>query len=109
MQKRQPIGAFELKQATANLKFLEEKLQTKSNAAQHHNIANRLLGDLEFGGHVRPNTEEFNLAAYFHQADVCNAEFYRTFQTSTFFGAGLLRRIRAERDALGIMIPKRCR
>ena len=48
MQKRQPVGAFELKQATANLKFLEAKLRTKSNAAQYHNMANRLLGDLEF-------------------------------------------------------------
>ena len=67
MQKRQPVGAFELKQATINLKFLEEKLQRKSNAAQYHNMANRLLGDLEFRGHVRPITEEFNLGANFHE------------------------------------------
>ena len=85
MQKRQPVGAFELKQATINLKFLEEKLQRKSNAAQYHNMANRLLGDLEFRGHVRPITEEFNLGANYHQQDVRNAEFYRTFRTATFF------------------------
>ena len=95
MQKRQPVGAFELKQATTNLKFLEEKLQGKSNAAQDHDMANHLLEDFEFRGHVRPITEEFNLAANYHQQDVCNAEFYRTFPTITFFGAGLLDRLRA--------------
>ena len=46
IQKRQPVGAFELHQATKNLKHLEKKLQGKSNAAQYHNIANRMLGDL---------------------------------------------------------------
>ena len=84
IQKPQPIGTFELKQPTANLKYLEEKLRGKSNAAQYHNMANRLLGDLEFRGHVRPITEEFNLAANSHEQDVCNAEFYRTFGTTTF-------------------------
>ena len=46
MHKRQQVRAFELKQATMNHTFLEEKLQSKSNAAQYHNMANRLLGDL---------------------------------------------------------------
>ena len=89
-----------MKQATANLKFLEAKLRNKSNAAQYHNMANRLLGDLEFRGHVRPITEEFNLAANFLEEDVCNAEFYRTFPSATFQGAALLRRLRAEKQAL---------
>jgi hypothetical protein len=101
MQKRQPVGAFELKQATANLKFLQGKLQGKSNAAQYHNMANRVLGDLEFRGHVRPITEEFNLPANYHEHDVCNAELYRTFGTATFCGAGLLRRLRRAKDAIG--------
>ena len=60
MQKRQPVGVFELKQATMSLKYLETKLRNKSNVSQYHNIANRLLGDLEFRGHVRPITEELN-------------------------------------------------
>ena len=63
-------------------------------------MANRLLGDLEFRGHVRPITEEFNLSANFHEEDVCNAEFYRTFSTAHFYGAGLLRRLRAEKETL---------
>ena len=50
---------------------------------------------------MRPITEEFNLAANFHQQDVCNAEFYRTFATATLFGVGLLRRLQAAKDALG--------
>ena len=101
MQKRQPVGAFELKQATANLKFLESKLRNKSSAAQYHNMTNRLcVGDLEFRGHVRPITEEFNLAANYVQDDVCNAEFYRTFVSATFQGAELLRRLSAEKQAL---------
>ena len=102
MQKRQPVGVFELKQATLNLKYLEEKLKNKSNAAQYHNMANRMLGDLEFRGHVRPITEEFNLAANYHEDDVRNAEFYRTFRTRNFDGAALLRRLKAEKQALGI-------
>ena len=73
MQKRQPVGAFELREATKNLKYLNNKLPHKSNAAQFHNIANRMLGDLEFRGHHRPITEEFNLAANFHAQDVMNA------------------------------------
>ena len=62
---------------------MDAKLQSKSNAAQYHNMANRLLGDLEFRGHVRPITEELNLAANYHQDDVCNAEFDRTFICQT--------------------------
>ena len=100
MQKRQPVGAFELKQAALNLKFLEDKLQSKSHAAQFHHAANRMLSDLEFRGHVRPITEEFNLAGNFHQHDVCNAEFYRTYRNVSFYGAGLLRRLRSLKDAL---------
>ena len=76
MQKKQPVGKFELQQAMQNLKFLQEKLQNKSNAAQYHNLANCMLGDLEFRGHLRPITEEFNLAANYHHHDVLNAEFY---------------------------------
>ena len=82
------MGKFELQQATENLKFLEKKLQGKSNAAQYHNLANRLFGDLEFRGHIRPITEEFNLAGNYDQQDVCNAEFYRTYGTQSFLVLG---------------------
>ena len=96
------MGKFELQQATANLKFLQDKLQNKSNAAQYHNLANRMLGDLEFRGHVRPiTTEEFNLAANYHHHDVRNAEFYRTFEGITFFGADLSTRLRALKNDHG--------
>ena len=55
-------------------------------------MANRMLGDLEFRGHARPATEEFNLAANHDSADVTKAEFLRTFITVTFPGSELLRR-----------------
>ena len=109
MQKRQPIGAFELKQAALNLKFLEAKLRTKSNAYQYHNIANRMLGDLEFRGHVRPITEEFNLAANYHPQDVRNAEFHRTYATASFYGAGLLHRLRSEKQKLDVATTRNVR
>ena len=96
IQKTQPIGVFELKQATIKHKFLEKTLSAKSNAYQYHNMANRLLGDLEFRRHVRPINEEFNLAANYHEDDVRNAGFYRTFATQTFVGVGLLRRLKRE-------------
>ena len=106
MTKRQPVGTHELKQATDNLKLLEPKLATKSNAAQYHNMANRLLGDLEFRGHVRPITEEFNLAANYHKDDVMNAEFYRTFDTQTFLGQRLLELERREIVNVSLRLPK---
>ena len=59
-----------------------------------------MLSDLEFRGHVRPITEELNLAGNFHQHDVCNAEFYRAYRNVSFYGAGLLRRLRSLKDAL---------
>ena len=51
-----------------------------------------MLGDLEFRGHARPATEEFNLAAYYDEQDVCRAEFLRTFTTVAFLGGELLNR-----------------
>ena len=57
-------------------------------------MANRMLGDLEFRGHFRPATEEFNLAANHDESDVTRAEFLRSFATTTFRGGELLKRER---------------
>jgi hypothetical protein len=92
IQKRQPIGKFELKQAALNLQFLKNSISHRSNAQQYHHAANRMLGDLEYRGHVRPATEEFNLASNYCETDVTNAEFIRTFQTADFYGGNLIRR-----------------
>ena len=92
IQKRQPVGKFELRQASMNLRFLAKTIQHRSNRQQYHHVANRMLGDLEFRGHARPATEEFNLAANHDNSDVTKAEFLRTFATTTFPGAQLLRR-----------------
>ena len=64
-------------------------------------MANRMLGDLECRGHVRPITEELNLAANYYRQNFRNAEFYRTFATTTFSGAGLLNRLRAIKNDHG--------
>ena len=92
IQKRQPVGKFELRQASMNLRFLANTIKHRSNRQQYHHVANRMLGDLEFRGHARPAIEEFNLAANHDSSDVTKAEFLRTFATDTFLGAELLRR-----------------
>ena len=51
-----------------------------------------MLGDLEFRGHARPATEEFNLAAHYDENDVTRAEVLRTCQSQACCGADLLRR-----------------
>ncbi len=94
IQKRQPVGKFELRQAAMNLKFLQKTIEHRSNPQQYHHVANRLLGDLEYRGHVRPATEEFNLAGNHKEKDLMSAEFIRTFPTQAFYGGDLLRRLR---------------
>ena len=94
--KRQPIGQFQLRQAARNLQHLASSINHRSATQQFHHVANRMLGDLEFRGHVRPATEEFNLAGNYDATDVTNAEFVRTYQTRTFHGAHLLHRLRYE-------------
>ena len=94
MSKRQPVGEFEISKAVANLKFLEEKLKLKSPVHQVHTVVNRMFGDLEFRGSVRPITEEFNLAGNHDKRDVLNAEFYRTSEFCQFSGGNILRLLR---------------
>ena len=103
IQKRQPVGKFELRQAACNLKYLAKTIEKRSNAQQYHHVANRMLGDLEYRGHVRPATEEFNLAGNYKEKDILAAEFIRTFLTSNFYGGELLRRWRQlKEDGAGI-------
>ena len=92
IQKRQLVGKFELRQASMNLRCLAKTIQHRSNRQQYHHVANRILGDLEFRGHARPATEEFNLATNHHGNDVMKAEFLRTFPSKLFKGGELLRR-----------------
>ena len=47
---------------------------------------------MEFRGHARQATEEFNLAANHDNGDVTRAEFLRSFVTSSFLGGELLKR-----------------
>ena len=45
IQKRQPVGKFELRQAACNLKFLAKTIEQRSDAQQYHHVANRLQVD----------------------------------------------------------------
>jgi len=101
IQKRQPVGKFELRQATLNLQYLAKAIRTRSNKEQYHRVANRLLGDLEYRGHVRPATEEFNLAGNHRPEDLMNAEFIRTFMSQSFCGGYLLNRLKYEKGTQG--------
>ena len=112
MSKRQPVGEFEIAKAVANLKFLQEKLKLKSPVHQVHTVVNRMFGDLEFRGSVRPITEEFNLAGNHDKRDVLNAEFYRTSQFAQFSGGNILRLLRnrkrkaSHEDDTMVVVPK---
>ena len=68
-----------------------------------------MFGDLEFRGHVRPATEEFNFAGSHHPQDVTNAEFMRTFRNVTLPGGQLVRRLKDEmqREAERIVLKVR--
>ena len=94
MSKRQPVGEFEIAKAVANFKYLQEKLKLKSPVHQVHTVVNRMFGDLEFRGSVRPITEEFNLAGNHDKGDVLKAEFFRTSQFAQFSGGNILRLLR---------------
>ena len=48
--KKQPIGKFELKQAALNLRHFAHKISQRSLAQHYHQVANRMLGDLECRG-----------------------------------------------------------
>ena len=76
VQKRQPVGKFELAQAAANLQYLSKSISGRSNKEQFHRMANRMLGDLEFRGQARTATEEFKLAANWHHHDVKKRRVY---------------------------------
>ena len=101
IHKVQRVGKFSLRQATRNLKSLSSSIEQRTQAQQFHHVANRLLGDLEYRGHVRPATEECNLAGNHHANDVYFAEFIRSFQSSTFHGNQLLQRLRSEINSDG--------
>ena len=88
IQKRQLVGKFELRQAALNLKYLAKSIEKRSNAQQYHHVANRMLGDLEYRGHVRLATEESNLSGNHNETDIMAAEFIRTFMAAPFHVGG---------------------
>ena len=100
IQKRQPVGRFELRQASLNLNYLAESIRKRSNKQHFHHAANTVYKDLECRGQVRPATEEFNLAGNYHPEDMRYAESLFSFQTVPFYGSALLKREEAEKKML---------
>eukprot|EP00972_Heterocapsa_arctica_P095031 14016740-Heterocapsa_arctica.AAC.1 len=49
---------------------------------------------------TRTAPEEWNLAANWHEQDVMNAEFLRTYMSENFAGGQLVRRLEAEKAQL---------
>ena len=94
---RQPIGAKFLSSAAETLNYVNAKIQEKKSANQkYHYMSHRLLQDFQHRCIQRPAPEEWNLAANWHEHDVKNAEFFRTYRSQDFPGRLLLRRLEAE-------------
>ena len=92
ISKRQPVGKYELKAASANLASLLQKMGDKKKVAQWAKVVNRMFTDLETKGTLRTAPETFNLAANLHDHDILNAEFVRTFRNADFPGGAFMRR-----------------
>ena len=72
-------------------------MQEKKSANQkYHYMSHRLLQDFQHRCIQRPAPEEWNLAANWHEHDVTNAEFFRTYRSQDFPGRLLVRRLEAE-------------
>ena len=84
------MGKCELRKAAVNLKYLANTIEHRSNAQQYHHVANRMLGDLEYRGHVKPATEEFKLSGNHVNKDIFAVVVLRTFLTQNFYGGELI-------------------
>jgi len=110
--KKQKLGNFELKSASAALPFLLQRIRTlKTASAQLAQITNRLISTLEGKGILRSAGESFTLAGKHRHKDELNAEFVRTFQSKNFNGSlylaklEFLRRSGSKPQHLRVMLP----
>ena len=98
--KSQPIGAKYLAAAAETLNYVTDKLDSKDSAAKKYNyMSHRVLQDLQHRCMTRVAPEEWNLAANWHEQDIMNAEFVRTYRSHDFPGGALVRRVEAESSA----------
>ena len=94
--KPQPVGVKFVRKAAQCLDYLD--LGSKTDGQKWHRISHRVLQDFGHRCMTRTAPEEFNLSAQWHEQDVTNAEFLRTFQSVSFQGRQLVRRLEAEED-----------
>ena len=92
IQKGQPISKAEVARAAKQLDFLSATIEGKEAKGQYMAVANRMLGDLEYRGTIRPTTEEFQLAGQWEETNVASAEFLTTAETVKFLGYKVTRR-----------------
>ena len=94
--KAQPVGKKMLKGAAESLSYVATGMRDKTPGQQWHRITHRALQDLQHKCMLRTAPEEWNLAANWHEQDVTNAEFIRTYRSVEFPGGQLLRRLELE-------------
>ena len=76
-------------------------MRDKTAGQQWHRITHRMLQDTQHKCMQRTAPEEWNLAANWHEQDVTNAEFFRTYRSAIFSGGQLLRRLEQEEKNIG--------
>jgi hypothetical protein len=84
--KSQPVGKRFVKAAAEGLNQVAASLEDKSAGQKWHRITHQVLTDFQHRCIKRPATEEWNLAAHWHEHDVTNAEFLRTYRSADFPG-----------------------
>ena len=91
--KGQVAGRKYILQASKSMDYMSTGLGDKTVGQRLHRITNRVFTDVHHRCMARPAAEEWTLAAYFHEQDVTNAEFVRTYMSATFPGGQLVKRL----------------
>ena len=95
--KPQPVGESHMKKISESFNYLREgDFKEKSLAQIHHRVSHKVFQDLQHRCMLRTAPEEWNLAANWHEQDVTNAEFIRTYMDVSFPGWQLRERLRLE-------------
>ena len=86
-----------MKKISESFNYLRENdFKEKSLAQIHHRVSHKVFQDLQHRCMLRTAPEEWNLAANWHEQDVTNAEFIRTYMDVSFPGWQLRERLRLE-------------
>ena len=104
--KGQVVGRKFLLQASKSFDSMTDKLDSRSDAQRMHSVTNRCFSDMHHRCCARPTAEEWNLATFWDDQDVTNAEFQRTFMSCNFPGGQLVRRLEDEMERASNTVTK---